>query len=226
MGQKVHPLSFRLKINKTWSSKWFASNDKYADLLKEDIQIRKYVNTKLKTAGISSVDIDRTTKNTHITIYAAKPGIIIGRKGADIEILKKGLQKLVSTDIVLNILEIRKPELDGKILAMEVATAIEKRGSYKRAMKMVMSKSMKMGAKGIKVKIGGRLNGAEIARVEWSKEGRVPLHTLRADISYGFAEAQTTYGIIGIKVWIYRGDIVKDEQMKDNKIDAQTLATA
>ncbi len=226
MGQKVHPLSLRLRVNKSWSSKWFAVGKKYTDLLKEDIDIRNYIGSKLKTAAVSSVDIDRTTKNTHITIYSAKPGIIIGRKGADIELLKKGLQKLASSDIVLNILEIRKPELDGKVLALEIANAIEKRGSYKRAMKQVISKSIKMGAKGVKVQCGGRLNGAEIARVEWSKEGRVPLHTLRADISYGFAEAHTTYGVIGIKVWVYRGDIVKDEHLKDNKIDAQALATA
>ncbi len=226
MGQKVHPLSLRLKINKVWSSKWFASKDKYAELLKEDMQIRNYINTKLKNAGISEVTIDRTTKNAHITIYSAKPGIIIGRKGADIEVLKKGLQKFVSSDVVLNIVEVRKPELDAKISAMEIATSIEKRGSYKRAMKKAIQQSLKMGAKGVKVMCAGRLNGAEIARTEWSKEGRVPLHTLRADIDYGFAEAHTTYGIIGIKVWIYRGDIVKDEQLKDNKTDAQTLATA
>ena len=209
-----------------WSSKWFASKDKYAELLKEDMQIRNYINTKLKNAGISEVTIDRTTKNAHITIYSAKPGIIIGRKGADIEVLKKGLQKFVSSDVVLNIVEVRKPELDAKISAMEIATSIEKRGSYKRAMKKAIQQSLKMGAKGVKVMCAGRLNGAEIARTEWSKEGRVPLHTLRADIDYGFAEAHTTYGIIGIKVWIYRGDIVKDEQLKDNKTDAQTLATA
>lgn len=206
MGQKINPIGLRLTINKTWGSKWFAEKKDYAKLLHNDIKIRKFLEKKLASAGLSKVVIERSSKKAVINIHASRPGVIIGKKGEGIEVLKKEVQKVAEGDVVLNIVEVKKPELDAKITAENIARQIEKRISYKRAMKRSLQDAMRMGAKGIKVSIGGRLNGAEIARIEWSKEGRIPLHTLRSDISYGTARANTTYGVIGIKVWIYTGD--------------------
>lgn len=227
MGQKVNPIGFRLNLNRAWSSKWYASKDKYADLLHEDIKIRNYIEKTLKSAGISKVLIERSSKKAHVSIHASKPGIIIGKKGQDISSLKGKIQKMSTSEVVLNIVEVRKPELDAKVSAFQVAEQIEKRVSFKKAMKRIVQNSLKMGAKGIKVHCSGRLNGAEIARTEGYKEGRVPLHTLRSDVDYGFAIARTTYGVIGIKVWIYRGDITNVEaNEKNKKAESKNVATA
>ncbi len=210
MGQKVHPIGFRLGYTKTWNSKWYAERD-YATLLHEDIKIRKLVKDKLSHAGVARIEIERSAQTAKIYIHTARPGIIIGRKGAEVDKLKKELEKLTGKQVHINIVEIRKPELDAQLVAENIALQLERRVAFRRAMKKAVTAALRFGAQGIKVKCSGRLAGAEIARSEWYKEGRIPLHTLRADIDYGFAEARTTYGQIGVKVWIYRGDILPEK---------------
>ncbi|MEW6275411.1 MAG: 30S ribosomal protein S3 [Bacillota bacterium] len=208
MGQKVHPKGLRLGIIRDWDAKWFADKKSFSATLLEDVKIRNYIKKKLYAAGISRVQIERAANRLRIAIYTAKPGIVIGRGGAEVEILRKELEKMTGKQVHINIVEIKTPELDAQLVAENVAAQIEKRVAFRRAMKQVVSRAMKMGAKGIKVACSGRLAGAEIARTEWYSEGKVPLHTLRADIDYGFCEAKTTYGRIGVKVWIYRGDVL------------------
>ncbi|MDI6753434.1 MAG: 30S ribosomal protein S3 [Thermodesulfobacteriota bacterium] len=207
MGQKVHPIGLRLGIVKTWDSRWYAEK-LYAKFLQEDILIRRYIKRKLYHAGVSKVEIERTANRAKITIRAARPGIIIGQKGAEIEKLQKEIQKMAQREISINIQEVRRMEVDAQLVAENVALQLERRVAFRRAMKKSVTSSMKFGAQGIKIACSGRLGGAEIARAEWYREGRVPLHTLRADIDFGFTEARTTYGAIGIKVWIYKGEVL------------------
>ncbi|MDP3936170.1 MAG: 30S ribosomal protein S3 [Alphaproteobacteria bacterium] len=207
MGQKVNPIGLRLGINRTWDSRWYSDKKEYGSLLLEDAMIRKFVFKNLKQASVSQVIIERPAKKCRISIHTARPGVIIGKKGADIEKLRKQLAALTrSDDVMLNIVEVRKPELDARLAAENVAQQLERRVSFRRAVKRVMQSALRMGAKGIRVNCSGRLGGAEIARMEWYRDGRVPLHTLRADVDYGLAEAHTTYGVIGVKVFLYRGD--------------------
>jgi len=206
MGQKIHPIGFRLSVNRNWSSKWYANSKNFATTLREDIKVREFLKKKLAHASLSKILIERPAKNPRITLFSARPGVVIGKKGEDIENLRKQLASMISVPVTLNIEEVRKPELDAQIIAASIATQLEKRIMFRRAMKRAMQNAMRFGAQGIKVMSAGRLNGAEIARTEWYREGRVPLHTLRADIDYGFAEAHTTYGLIGIKVWVYKGE--------------------
>jgi small subunit ribosomal protein S3 len=208
VGQKVNPKGLRIGIIRDWDSKWFADKKNYSNLLVEDVKIRKYIKKKLYAAGISRVQIERAANRLKVSIHTAKPGIVIGRGGTEVEHLRKDLEKLTGKQVNVNIVEIKQAELDAQLVAENVAAQLEKRVAFRRAMKQVVSRSMKMGAKGIKVSCGGRLAGAEIARTEWYSEGKVPLHTLRADIDYGSAEANTTYGKIGIKVWIYKGEVL------------------
>jgi len=207
MGQKVNPIGLRLGINRTWDSRWYSGKNDYGKLLHEDMKIREELSAALKQAAVSRIVIERPHKKCRVTIHSARPGVVIGKKGADIEKLRKTVAKLTDSDVVINIVEIRKPELDAQLVAESIAQQLERRIMFRRAMKRSVQNAMRLGALGIKVNVGGRLNGAEIARSEWYREGRVPLHTLRADIDYGFAEAKTTYGIIGVKVWIYKGEI-------------------
>jgi len=212
MGQKVHPTGFRLGITKYWNSKWYAGKD-YAKWLHEDLKLREYIMThdRIGSTGISKIEIERMAKKAKLTIHTAKPGIVIGKKGAGIEQLKYDLQQLTESEVFLNIQEVRKPDLDAKLVAEGIATQLERRVSFRRAMKKAVQTSMRMGAKGIRVNTAGRLGGAEMSRREWYLEGRVPLHTLRADIDYGLAEAKTTYGVIGVKVWIFKGEVLEDK---------------
>ena len=213
MGQKVHPKGFRLGVIKGWDAKWYAEAN-YADLLHEDLAIRKHIKTKLFTASISKVEIERTANRVRVTIHTARPGMVIGRGGVSIEKLRKEVEKLVNgKQVQINIAEIKTPELDAQLVAENVAAQLEKRISFRRAMKQAVSKTLRMGAEGIKIACSGRLAGAEMARTEWYREGRVPLHTLRADIDYGLAEAHTTYGRIGIKVWIYKGEVLPEKKL-------------
>jgi small subunit ribosomal protein S3 len=229
MGQKVNAIGLRINVNRTWDSRWF-SKDAYADKLHEDIKIRKYVTEKLAAAGISKVIIERPAKKARVTIFTSKPGIIIGKKGADIEKLKSDLAKFTKDEILLNIVEIRKPEIDATLVAQGIAQQLERRVAFRRAMKRAMQSCTRLGAQGIRVNVSGRLGGAEIARMEWYREGRVPLHTLRADIDYGTAEAKTAYGIIGVKVWIYKGEtssrdpFAQDKRMSGNTAPANVAA--
>ena len=209
MGQKTHPIGVRLGIIKTWDSKWFAKRN-YKDLLYEDLIIQKFVKLNLSHAGVPKVEIERTGQKVKATIHTARPGIIIGKKGAEVEKLKKELEKITGKEMSVDIKEIRKPELDAALVAENIALQLEKRIAFRRAMKKAVASAMRFGALGIKVACGGRLAGAEIARAEWYREGRVPLHTFRSDIDYGVAEAKTTYGRIGVKVWIYKGDILQE----------------
>ena len=207
MGQKIHPIGFRLSVKKDWSSKWFANNADFAGQLHKDIEVRDYLKKRLANAGISKVIIERPAKNAKITIYTARPGVVIGKKGEDIESLRTELRKRMGLpDVALNIEEVRKPEVDAQLIADNITSQLEKRIMFRRAMKRAMQNAMRLGAQGIKIMSAGRLNGIEIARTEWYREGRVPLHTLRADIDYGFSEAKTTYGIIGVKVWVFKGE--------------------
>jgi small subunit ribosomal protein S3 len=206
MGQKIHPTGFRLSVSRNWTSRWYANNRDFAGMLAEDIKVREYLKTKLKSAAVSKVLIERPAKNARITIFSARPGVVIGKKGEDIENLKKELAAKLGVPVAVNIEEVRKPEIDAQLIAESITQQLEKRIMFRRAMKRAMQNCMRMGAQGIKIMSAGRLNGIEIARTEWYREGRVPLHTLRADIDYGFAEAKTTYGIIGVKVWVYKGD--------------------
>ena len=206
MGQKIHPTGFRLSISRNWSSRWYASNRDFAGMLAEDIKVREYLKEKLKSASVSRILIERPAKNARITIYSSRPGVVIGKKGEDIENLKRDLGKQLGVPVAVNIEEVRKPEIDAKLIADSITQQLEKRIMFRRAMKRAMQNAMRLGALGIKIMSAGRLNGIEIARTEWYREGRVPLHTLRADIDYGVSEAKTTYGIIGVKVWVYKGD--------------------
>ncbi|HEY7744973.1 MAG TPA: 30S ribosomal protein S3 [Desulfuromonadales bacterium] len=211
MGQKVHPIGFRLGIIRTWDSKWYAEGD-YARLLHEDVKLRAYLKKRLYHAGISKIELERAASKAKINIFAARPGIIIGKKGSEVEALKKELAKLTDKEVFINIQEVRKPEIDAQLVAENVALQLERRVAFRRAMKKSVSQALKFGAQGIKINCSGRLGGAEMSRTEWYREGRVPLHTLRADIDYGFAEAKTTYGIIGVKVLIFKGEVLKQEQ--------------
>lgn len=206
MGQKIHPTGFRLAVTRNWGSRWYAGNSNFATMLNEDLDVRAYLKKKLKNASVGRIVIERPAKNARITIFSSRPGVVIGKKGEDIEILKSDLTKLMGVPVHVNIEEIRKPEVDAQLIADSIAQQLEKRIMFRRAMKRAMQNAMRLGAQGIKIMSSGRLNGIEIARKEWYREGRVPLHTLRADIDYGFGEAETTYGIIGIKVWVYKGD--------------------
>ena len=212
MGQKVHPYGFRLGYNKTWKSRWFAKKD-YAGLLHEDLKLRKEIKAKLSSAGVSSVEIERPGNKLRITIHTARPGIIIGRKGAEIDRLRQEMQKRTGREVLpINIQEVRRPELNAQLVAESIALQLEKRVAFRRAMRKAVDSALRFGCKGIKVRCGGRLNGAEIARSEWYLQGRLPLHTLRADIDYGLSEAMTTYGIIGVKCWIYNGEILEQKK--------------
>ncbi|MDD9909724.1 MAG: 30S ribosomal protein S3 [Ahrensia sp.] len=222
MGQKINPIGLRLGINRTWDSRWFAT-DEYSQLLQEDLHIRDYIEKTLKAASISKVVIERPHKKCRITIHSGRPGLIIGKKGADIEKLKQKVQTMTDAEVSLNIVEIRKPELDATIVAQSIAQQLERRVAFRRAMKRAVQSAIRLGAGGIRINCGGRLGGAEIARMEWYREGRVPLHTLRADIDYGTAEAETAYGICGVKVWIFKGEILAHDPMASEKrnIEAQ-----
>ena len=213
MGQKVNPIGLRLGIIKTWESRWFA-NKKYAEYIREDFFLRNYLKKKLQQAGVSRIEIERSSKRIRLRIFTARPGIIIGKKGSEIEKLKQELEKKVTQEVMIDIQEVRKPEIDAQLVAENVAMQIERRVAFRRAMKRGVTSAMRFGALGIKVICSGRLGGAEMARREWYREGRVPLHTLRADIDYGFTEARTTYGIIGIKVYIFKGEILKKDQLQ------------
>ena len=206
MGQKIHPTGFRLSVSRNWSSRWYASNRDFAGMLAEDIKVRDYLKTKLKNAAVSRILIERPAKNARITIFSARPGVVIGKKGEDIETLKRDLASRLGVPVSVNIEEVRKPEIDAQLIADSITQQLEKRIMFRRAMKRAMQNAMRLGAQGIKIMSAGRLNGIEIARTEWYREGRVPLHTLRADIDYATSEAKTTYGIIGVKVWVYKGD--------------------
>ena len=211
MGQKTHPYGFRLGYNKGWKSRWFAKKD-YADLLHEDVQLRKVLKEKLKSAGISGIDVERAANKLVIRIYTARPGIIIGRKGSEIDKLKQDVQKRTKREVHIDIQEVHRPELDAQLVAESIALQLEKRVAFRRAMRKAVDSALRFGCKGIKVRVAGRLNGAEIARKEWYLQGRLPLQTLRADIDFGTAEANTTYGVIGVKTWIYRGDIYEQKR--------------
>ena len=206
MGQKIHPTGFRLAVSRNWASRWYTGNKDFAGKLAEDLQVREFLKKRLKNASVGRVLIERPAKNARITIYSARPGVVIGKKGEDIERLKVELTKMLGVPVHVNIEEIRKPEVDAQLIADSITQQLEKRIMFRRAMKRAMQNAMRLGAQGIKIMSAGRLNGAEIARTEWYREGRVPLHTLRADVDYGTSEAQTTYGIIGVKVWVYKGD--------------------
>ena len=208
MGQKIHPIGFRLSVHRNWRSKWFANSKHYAPTLAQDIKIREYLKKKLAHASVAKVTIERPATNARITIHSARPGVVIGKKGEDIETLRADLRKMMGGEVGLNIEEIRKPEIDAQLIADSIAQQLEKRIMFRRAMKRAMQNAMRLGAQGIKIMSSGRLNGIEIARTEWYREGRVPLHTLRADIDYGTAEAKTTYGVIGIKVWVFKGEVL------------------
>ena len=207
MGQKINPIGFRLAVQKNWSSRWYANTKNFPAMLQSDIKVREFLNKKLANAAVSKIIIERPAKNAKITIYSARPGVVIGKKGEDIESLRSALQGLMGVPVHLNIEEVRKPEIDATLIAQSIAQQLEKRVMFRRAMKRAMQNAMRLGAQGIKIMSSGRLNGIEIARTEWYREGRVPLHTLRADIDYGVAEASTTYGIIGIKVWVFKGEV-------------------
>jgi small subunit ribosomal protein S3 len=223
MGQKVQPIGFRLGIVKDWTAKWYGNKRQYADYLTTDMKVRAYLDKRLANAAISKVVIERPSQNMNVTLHTARPGIVIGKKGEDIDRLRKELAKMVGMPVQISVEEIRKPEMDAKLVAENIAQQLEKRVMFRRAMKRSMQNTMRLGAEGIKIMIAGRLNGAEIARTEWVRDGRVPLHTLRADIDYGTAEALTTYGIIGIKVWIFKGEVT-DANEGDSNVKAATGA--
>ena len=218
MGQKVNTIGMRLQVNRTWDSRWYADSKEYGDLLLEDLKMREFIFNEVKQAGVSRVIIERPHKKCRVTIHTARPGVIIGKKGADIETLRKKLANFTASELHLNIVEVRKPELDAQLVAESITQQLERRVSFRRAMKRAVQNAMRMGALGIRVNVGGRLGGAEIARTEWYREGQVPLHTLRADIDYATHEAKTAYGIIGVKVWIYKGEILEhDPQAHDRR---------
>ncbi|MCL4189135.1 MAG: 30S ribosomal protein S3 [Rhodobacteraceae bacterium] len=219
MGQKVNPIGMRLQVNRTWDSRWFADSKDYGNLLLEDLKMRDFIHEECRQAGVSRVIIERPHKKCRVTIHTARPGVIIGKKGADIETLRKKLANMTKSELHLNIVEVRKPEIDAVLVAESIAQQLERRVSFRRAMKRSVQNSIRMGALGIRVNVSGRLGGAEIARTEWYREGRVPLHTLRADIDFALGEAKTPYGVIGVKVWIYKGDILEhDPQAHDRRL--------
>ncbi len=217
MGQKVNPIGLRLGINRTWDSRWYAGKKEYGQLLHEDVEIRKFLKKELKQAGISKIVIERPHRKCRVSLYSARPGVVIGKKGADIEKLRQRLGKYTDSEVHLNIVEVRKPEIDATLVAENIAQQLERRVAFRRALKRSVQSAMRLGAKGIRINAAGRLGGAEIARMEWYREGRVPLHTLRADIDYGTAEASTAYGICGIKVWIYKGEILEHDPMAQER---------
>ena len=217
MGQKVNPISLRLGINRTWDSRWYAGKEDYAKLLHQDMQIRDYLKERLALAGISKIVIERPAKKARVTIHSARPGVVIGKKGQDIDNLKNDLQKMTGSEVSLNILEVRKAEIDATLIAESIAQQLERRVSFRRAMKRSVQSALRLGAEGIRINCAGRLGGAEIARTEWYREGRVPLHTLRADVDYGTATAHTTYGACGIKVWVFKGEILAHDPMAQEK---------
>mgnify|MGYP000082186068 FL=1 len=219
MGHKVHPTGIRLGISKDWNSKWFAKKGEYGQFLVADLKVRAMLRKKLAQAGISKITIERPSKTARVTIHTARPGVVIGKRGEDIEKLKKEVSDVMGVPAHINVAEVRKPELDAQLVAESIAQQLERRIMFRRAMKRAVGNAMRLGALGIKVNVGGRLNGAEIARSEWYREGRVPLHTLRADIDYGTAEASTTYGIIGVKVWIYKGEVFDFSQVGQEKVE-------
>jgi len=223
MGQKVNPISLRLSINKNWDSMWFAKKKEYGQYLIEDFKIREYIKKNLKNSGISKIFIERPTKKCIVTIFTSRPGFVIGKKGSDIDKIKNNLNKISSSDVSVNIKEIRKPELDAYLVAENVAQQLEKRIAYRKAMKRAIQSTLRLGAKGIKITVAGRLAGTEIARTEWLREGSIPLHTLRADVDYGEAEAETTYGIIGVKVWIYKGIVFEKDKKKNEGSEVKNL---
>jgi small subunit ribosomal protein S3 len=224
MGQKSNPIGLRLQINRTWDSRWYAGGSDYSRLLLEDLKLREYIFKNLPQAAISKVVIERPAKNCRVSIYAARPGVIIGKKGGDIEKLRKTLAGMTSSDVSLNIVEIRKPEVDSRLVAQGIADQLERRIAFRRAMKRAVQSAMRLGAEGIRINCGGRLGGAEIARTEWYREGRVPLHTLRANVDYAEVQAHTAYGVCGIKVWIFKGEILGHDPMATDRlmVDAQT----
>jgi small subunit ribosomal protein S3 len=217
MGQKVNPIGLRVGVNRTWDSRWYAGKREYGDLLHEDLKIRKFLEKRLAQAGVSRIVIERPAKKARVTIYTARPGVVIGKKGADIERLRRELSSMTDSDVHLNIVEIRKPEIDAKLVAENIANQLERRVAFRRAMKRAVQSAMRLGAEGIRINCGGRLGGAEIARTEWYREGRVPLHTLRADIDYGQATAFTAYGTCGVKVWVFKGEILAHDPMAQEK---------
>ena len=221
MGQKINPVGFRLGINRTWDSRWFAGDRDYARLLHQDLKLREYLKGRLSGAGVSRIIIERPHKKCRVTIYAARPGVVIGKKGADIEKLRKDIAATTEGEVHLNIVEVRKPETDAQLIAENIAQQLERRIAFRRAMKRALQSAMRLGAKGVRINVSGRLGGAEIARMEWYREGRVPLHTLRADIDYGFIQAKTTYGIIGVKVWVFKGEVLEHDPMAQDKRWAQ-----
>lgn len=224
MGQKVHPIGMRLGIVKDWASRWYAPSKDFADTLCADIKVREYLGKRLAQAGISRIQIDRPARNAKITVYTARPGVIIGKSGKEIENLRDEVNKILNVPVHVSIEEVRKPELDAKLVAETVAQQLEKRVMFRRAMKRAVTTAIRLGAKGIKICVSGRLGGAEIARSEWYREGRVPLHTLRADIDYGLAEAFTTYGVIGVKVWIFKGEVLGDKEQAEGTTTEKTSA--
>jgi small subunit ribosomal protein S3 len=224
MGQKVHPAGLRLGINRTWDSRWFARRD-YSSLLHEDLKLRKFLIERLAQAGVSRIVIERAAKKTRITIHSARPGVVIGKKGADIEKLRTDIAKMTKSEVSLNIVEIRKPEIDAKLIADGIAQQLERRVAFRRAMKRAVQSAMRLGAQGIRINCSGRLGGAEIARMEWYREGRVPLHTLRADVDFGYGRANTTYGTCGVKVWVFKGEILAHDPMAQDKRAAEAQPT-
>ena len=216
MGQKINPIGLRLGINRTWDSRWYADRD-YAKLLHSDLKLRKFLSGRLQQAGVSRIVIERPAKKARVTIHSARPGVVIGKKGADIEKLRTELAKMTGSEVNLNIVEIRKPEIDAKLIAENISNQLERRVAFRRAMKRAVQSAMRLGAQGIRINCSGRLGGAEIARMEWYREGRVPLHTLRADVDYGTATAKTTYGTCGVKVWVFKGEILAHDPMAQDK---------
>ena len=221
MGQKINPTGFRLSVNRNWASKWFASTKEFPAMLAQDIKVREYLKKKLSHAAVGRVVIERPAKNARITIFSARPGVVIGKKGEDIEGLRNTLQRLMGVPVHVNIEEIRKPELDAQLIADSITGQLEKRVMFRRAMKRAMQSAMRLGAQGIRINVSGRLGGAEIARMEWYREGRVPLHTLRADVDYGTCEADTAYGKIGVKVWVFKGEILAHDPMAQDRRAAE-----
>ena len=221
MGQKVNPTGLRLGINRTWDSRWYAGKNEYGKLLHEDMKIREDLGKQLKQAAVSKIVIERPHKKCRVTIHSARPGVVIGKKGADIEKLRKKVAELTDSDVVINIIEIREPELDAQLVAESIAQQLERRVAFRRAMKRAVMSTMRSGALGVKVRVSGRLNGSEIARTEWYREGRIPLHTFRADIDYGLSEARTTYGVIGVKVWIFKGEVFDKAELAQQAAEGE-----
>ena len=219
MGQKVHPIGLRIGIIKDWESKWYAGKKEFAELLHEDLMIRKYIKERFNAAGVSRIEIERAANRVRVTIHTARPGMVIGRGGTEVESVRKALEEKTGKQIQVNIVEIKVPELDAKLVAENIASQLERRVSFRRAMRQAQQRAMRLGAEGIKISVAGRLGGAEIARTEWNPEGKIPLHTLRADIDYGFAEAATTYGQIGVKVWVYKGEVLPSKSQSSESAE-------